>query len=201
MKNHAVVLACSIVTAALTVTSCGKEIGGQPTPAIATSASDPNSGHMFSKAPTVAQPLDVGKYLASPCGSLTALQYQNFDTRPGVPGDDKMNPNCAWTTNDGETRISISYMLEVTQGLSGVYAQNDIGFWKDGYFEPATVDGYPAVYASILDSRAKGKCQLNVGVNDNLYFISSVQSRADNDSCTAAINVAKAVIETVKKGA
>lgn len=201
MTNRTTAIAAITLTIALTITACDSGVNGQPAPPAGTSNTGaPSSPKEFTKAPPVTNPLDAAKYLADPCASLTPAQYQAFETEAG----EKDDPNaiaCAWKRNRGETRISVSYLPEVKQGLSGVYAQNDIGFWKDGYFEPTTVSGYPAVYASIIDARPQGKCQLNVGISDTLTFASIVQSRPGSDSCTAAMNVAEKVLETIKKGA
>jgi hypothetical protein len=201
MKNHAVALACTIAAAAMVITACDKRVDGQPTPPAGTTTPGPSSSRAFSKAPAVSQPLDATKYIANPCKSLTPAQYQGFDAAPGAPTNGVESPNCMWPIAGGDTKLSVLYITKVPEGLSGIYAQKDAGIWDKGYFEPTTVASYPAVYAAIGDFRSRGDCELNVGVNDNLYFVSMVQSRAGDDSCAAAMNVAKAVIETVKKGA
>lgn len=200
MTNRTISIAAITLATALTITACDSEVKGQPAPPAGTSAAGaPSSPKEFTKAPPVTDPLDATKYVADPCASLTPAQYQAF--RAGTGQKDPTNPICAWKVDQADTRITVAFTPEVQQGLSGVYAQNDIGFWEDGYFTPTTVSGYPAVYASIIDSRPQGICQLNVGLNDKLYFFSLVSSRPGSDSCTAAMNVAEKVLETIKKGA
>jgi hypothetical protein len=151
----------------------------------------------------VQQPLDASTYIGDPCASLTQNQLDNFEvSRSGEVGDQEGAPSCNWAFGpNGETRISVSYLVDAETGLSNLYALNDTGRWDNGYFEPTVVSGYPAAYVDMIDTRSSGDCSLSVGIKEDLMFGVIVQSRPGNDSCKAAENVASAVIETIKQGA
>ena len=68
------------------------------------------------------------------------------------------------------------------------------------YFEPTEVSGYPAVYASLLDSRDSGICDLWIGVNDHevVHIMTNLASEKNADaSCGLAADAADAVITTL----
>ncbi|GAA4537296.1 DUF3558 domain-containing protein [Amycolatopsis samaneae] len=200
MNRNANALA-AVLALALLSSSCSSTVEGHPTPAIGDS-SVPDGKN--AKAPAVPQPLNVTKYLADPCTSLTQAHYQRLGAKgPGERHDNADgNPDCAWRLGKlGDIQLDVTYFANVPEGLSRLYALKTSGYWEKGYFEPTSVDGYPAVYASIGDWRKDGDCQLNVGASDQLYFFVLVQARPGDDSCTAVRNVASAVLDTIKKGA
>lgn len=106
---------------------------------------------------------------------------------------------CIWNVADGATSISVSYPTENRNGLSNVYALNEVEEYA--YFEPTDVNGYPAVYAGSADLRDQGDCGLNVGLRNDMAMGIGIQSRPGNNVCGAAKNVAEAVIQTIKQGA
>lgn len=148
-----------------------------------------------SQAPKVAKPLDASKMVANPCSALTsddvaALHITKPITKPAATGSD-----CGWTGQTGGT-IGISWVTENTGGLSDLYAKaSTIAYWQ-----PTTVDGYPAAYGdSISDGRARGVCVLNVGVNDHLYFFSQLVNPSNaGQSCDLAQQAASAVLKNLQ---
>ncbi|WP_410656160.1 DUF3558 domain-containing protein [Amycolatopsis sp. lyj-112] len=188
------------------VSACKSDVPGQPSASsssTSTAAPSSNGHESHTKAPRVASPLEPAKYVESPCTTLTQEQQQEFNVRgPGTPQDVEGDPSCRWEIgSNGDTSISLTFARKLPDGLSHLYALDETGWWKNGYFEPATVSGYPAVYNGISDLRDGGSCGISTAATDTMFFSVDLQARPGNDSCVAAKNVATAVIETIKKGA
>ncbi len=183
---------------------CDSGEAGQALPTsgaeVSTTQSESAGEREFTKAPPVQDPLDASKYLKDPCSSLTESQQQEFNVTSSRENSDDDNSGCRWNVGDGSTSPGVSYATGIEEGLDRLYALNDTGHWDKGYFEPTEVSGYPAVYVEIVDNRDRGDCNLAVSISDDLFFNSNVLTRAGNDACGAAENVAKAVIETIKAG-
>ncbi|UJW36380.1 DUF3558 domain-containing protein [Saccharothrix sp. AJ9571] len=186
------------------VTACGAPVldRAAPTPIPALDSAPAEApAQPVSAAPKVQQPLDVSKYLADPCSSLTATQQAEFNVSSSRINDHDFGVGCIWNVGSGRTNSGVSYLINVPNGLGNVYGLNDVGWWDHGYFEPTEVDGYPAVYAAMVDFRAKGDCKLLVAVSDQMFFESSMVTPATNNACAGAKNVAEAILQTIKEGA
>jgi hypothetical protein len=75
-------------------------------------------------------------------------------------------------------------------GLGEIYEQKD----SQQYFEPVDIEGYPAVYASVLDQRESGGCTLWVGTSDDLA-VEITTSFLEVDPCPVAERFAAGMIE------
>jgi uncharacterized protein DUF3558 len=158
-----------------------------PTPAVETTSERPAGG-----APSVDEPLDVEVLRRDPCGAVTAEQLSGLGiTDAGLQDSDEGNPECRWHLSDSELHvIALSPVVSGDGGLGDVYEKKDY----QQYFEPTEVDGYPAVFASVLDQRSQGNCDLWIGVTDQLavsvetYFL-------EVDPCPVAERIATAMIE------
>ncbi|MFI6026304.1 DUF3558 domain-containing protein [Amycolatopsis magusensis] len=192
-----------LVLLALPIAGCGSPISGRaiPEPIAAPSATPVIPAPPETGVPKVKQPLDVSKYLADPCSSLTATQQAEFNVSSSRINDHDFGVSCIWNVGSGRTSPGVSYLTDVPNGLGNIYAQHDAGWLGEGYFEPTEVDGYPAVYAALVDFRAKGDCKLLVAVSDQVFFESSMVTPATNDACLGAKNVAEAILQTIKEGA
>ncbi|WP_158880631.1 DUF3558 domain-containing protein [Amycolatopsis anabasis] len=198
--------------ALLVLASCSRENPGKANPSGSASPSENGSASSQvvpgkddegrSKAPVVQSPLDGSKFIADPCLSLTQSQLQRFEvSQQGQRSEDQNGVGCRWRFgSEGATSAAVSYLPKVENGLSNLYALNDSGFWRDGYFEPTEVEGYPAVYNSVADQRAQGSCGMAVGINDRLMFSVLISDRPGRDVCKAAGNFATAVVQTIKGG-
>ncbi|MEV6909802.1 DUF3558 domain-containing protein [Amycolatopsis sp. NPDC051071] len=182
-----------------TVASCSSEVPGLPS----ATPSSPGAASPTQKAPSVRQPLNADKFLTAPCTSLDQAQLDKLNSQgTGKPAILNGDPNCSWEFGpNGDTGAGLTYVSSVKNGLSNLYALDETGWWKNGYFEPTAVNEYPAAYNELVDNRVKGDCVLSVAITDALFFTVSVRARAGNDVCTAAKNVASDVIDTIKKGA
>lgn len=154
------------------------------TPAESTSvSSEPDSG-----APEVPEPLDIEGIVADPCAALTEAQLIRLDVvEPGRPG----TMDCSWSLTTGTYH---GVIVSLDSSLDEVYASG-----VNKYFQETTIAGYPAVYASVLDQRAQGGCNLWVGVTDDVAVgVSTVF--LDVDPCPVAERFATSVVEGLLAG-
>jgi hypothetical protein len=185
------------LAAILLASGCTSKDGGTPTPTESSTGAADRYG-----APPVTNQLKPDKYIANPCTALTAAQAQNFGEQPtGKPTTtgavaETAGPWCGWK---GEDRyIGVYFFVIDKNGLADLYRDRR----NDAYFEPTTVDGYPAILRDTSDDRSSGLCAISVGVTDHLYFRAESQENIDDTlACGNAKKVAAAVITTMKEGA
>ncbi|WP_291412908.1 DUF3558 family protein [Actinophytocola sp.] len=194
---------------------CTSEAGGNPTPQPTTGVSESGSEEPSSEssapsedetygAPAVDTPLDATAFLTQPCAVLSQTQLAAFDvSRPGIPTTtgavaENAGPFCTWHANpDLGSTIGVGFLTGNKNGLSDTYR----GRGQFEYFEPTTVEEYPAVYASSPDLRASGDCLIVVGISDSLTFNATEQGRLDaQGSCDRALAVATAALATLTGG-
>ncbi len=136
---------------------------------------------------------------------LTAgqLSQLGITTQPKPDLASKLGPSCEWNAFD-EIGITIhATLLTIGSSLAKVYQQHAQGQWP--FFEPvADVSGYPGVLLDSLDAQPKGKCQLIVGLRDDLAY--SVQVSIDTDSkeygnpCPVLRKATEMAVSTMKAG-
>ncbi|MFB9303170.1 DUF3558 domain-containing protein [Kibdelosporangium philippinense] len=155
-------------------------------------------------APRVTSPLDGTPFLTKPCAVLTVTQLQPLNVpASGKPDTDSplarsSGPGCTWSNVDTGTGIGFGFLSGNKNGLSDTYRGRDR---FKGYFEPTNVEGYPAVFNDPSDFRAKGSCNITVGISDTLTFrVSWDEGRAGLTSCDRAKQVASMVIQTIRSG-
>nr|BFF02689.1 DUF3558 domain-containing protein [Streptoalloteichus tenebrarius] len=157
-------------------------------------------------APRVSRPLSTEKFQQDPCGVLSPAQLRALNiSKPGEPSSAAHGPSCVWRDSDGTSKMSLFGTFIVKgDGLPGLYARR--GAFK--VFEPLEIDGRPAVIANHSDDfRSKGKCDISVGLTDQLVyevqlaFNTGVEKPADfNNPCGRAQTVAAEMIKTMKAG-
>jgi hypothetical protein len=168
----------------------GQRASTAPTHAVQTTSERPRGG-----APAVDEPLDVEVLRHDPCDAITAEQLGGLGiTDIGLHDSYEGNPECRWHLSDSQLHvIGLSPVVSSDGGLGDVYEKKDY----QQYFEPTEVDGFPAVYASVLEQRSRGNCNLWVGVTDqlvvsiNTYFL-------EVDPCPVAERIATAMIENAR---
>ena len=167
-----------------------------PSSTAATSATSAAS----SAAPKVTHPLDASKFVQAPCTALTTSDLAALALSHDLVSSADHNPDgpgCNWTgdNNAQSSSISVGWLAGDKNGLSDLYTQ------KSGapYWIPTTVSGYPAVfYDPNGDLRSQGSCVINVGVNDNLFFLASDDSAPDGaTACSRARQAAADVIKNL----
>ena len=205
-RSKTLLIVAALTSIGLCLAGCTSEVSGISSPSTASVATTPSNSAPdtsgAAKAPKVTTPLDASKFVADPCLTLTDTQRQQFDIKDAGQRNDVGNGvACAWIF-DGEKHggAGVSFATKITNGLSNAYQLSSSGYFKNGYFEPASVDSYPAVFSDIKDDRTQGKCHLLVGISDQLAFGVSIEGTPDLNSCKAATNVAQAVLNTMKAG-
>ncbi|SDN72600.1 DUF3558 domain-containing protein [Allokutzneria albata] len=147
-----------VAAALLPACSSNGSAGGGPTASGAPPSIDPSL--------RVPAPLAVHDLSGNPCSGLADSQATAIGlAAPGKTAEGQTGKSCRWQSAAHDAnKIFISPLSVQQSGLTGVYATR--GTAK--YFEPATVEGYPAVYADNADLRPSGSCALWVGVTDQL---------------------------------
>ncbi len=201
MKRASFGAVLALAATSVVLAGCSYGTPGQAEP---TTTSDPASGAPVqtsispSRAPRVANPLDASRFISDPCSSLTSADVIGLGVLNSINGGGGRNAGgvgCDWTGSPGGS-VSIGWETADTGGLSDLYAKSDtIAYWQ-----PVTVDGYPAAYGDVIsDGRALGDCELSVAVNDHLFFMSSFDNPANaNQSCALAKQAAADVIRNLR---
>jgi hypothetical protein len=194
---------CAVVLAALALlTACTADKQETPpttTPAESTvsrTTTPSTATGTRTTAPPVTQPLTAGDFGLDPCATLTPTQREALAitdaeftdlAREGAGCDFRRGP---------DDRATVVFATRVGLGLDRVYAQNSSMTWD--YWEPTTIDGYPAVgYNAIVDNETT-LCNFAIGISDSLYFWVTAAAENDNDRCRTARQVASAILATVK---
>jgi hypothetical protein len=195
----------AILLAGLTLSACSNSTTGSGTPSPGFSAPDSPTGTSSTAlaAPTVSKPLDVAKFEKNPCGLLSAAQANQIltVTRTMVTPGATDNTICGWE-NEGGAGLSLG-LVGGNGGLSTVYRQHNAN--SPGYFIPIpSIEGYPALFASVADLRSKGSCTVLLGVRDdevmtvNMDWV--VQAPGQGDPCQLAQKAAGLAVVTIKGG-
>lgn len=202
--------AALVCMAMLAVGGCTQTSGGTPslgnsTPATAsgTSSTATSAVNGAGKAPPVTNPLDVSKFMTNPCLSITSTQAADLTIEPqGKRVTTDSVQGCAWPYGPNRAYdITVGYIVpDAKNGLQNLYDLNAAGQYNGGYFEPTTIDGYPGAYNSILEDRAKGRCQLSVGLNNQTLLFMLLRGPDNTDLCKGVAKAATAVVETIKRG-
>jgi len=141
-------------------------------------------------APSVPEPLDID--VDDPCGTLTAEQLAGAGVSdPGDEDFDDGDGECRWHLDTSQLHVvTLSPATSRGGGLGEIYEQKD----SQRYFEPVDIEGYPAVYASVLDQRESGGCTLWVGTFDDLA-VEITTNFLEVDPCPVAEKFATGMIE------
>jgi len=196
-----------VIVAFALVAGCTSTQPGQPSatnktePGSTTSSGSPGSTGPDAAAPRVPVPLDDAKLVSDPCSALTVIQLQAIGftaaAKSSVNGS-AVGKVCSWTDDSvgvagGDIGVAVETTL--THGISDIYSQKN----SMAYFNPMSLDGYPAVVADHEDGRTTGSCALNLGVSDtSVLALRYQQSDLGPASCNKVQAVAHAVIATLR---
>lgn len=202
------VVALSLATVAWVAVGCsGAEPGSPVVPSVAASETAAD------EVPKVPEPLDISSYLEDPCGLVSQdfLKSLDYEVKPGKKrtGDAEsvaalVGPGCGWNESDGIRGVAVNIQTGNREnglgGLQGLYDAYKRGQFE--YWEPLTIDGYPAASANISDLRDRGECMLIIGIEDDLSFTAHAggYTKQPQQACTDAKQVAEQVIATLKGG-
>ncbi|WP_235079522.1 DUF3558 domain-containing protein [Amycolatopsis orientalis] len=179
---------------------CGNSNPGTASPASGEAGPPASAGSRHVTAPKVATPLKIDKFLSDPCGMLTSTQLSSLQLSKAEAHSESTGIRCSWRFSDGYTAVSATFLTTVKDGLTNTYRQHATGYYRDGYFEPTVVNGFPAVMANTADRRKEGQASLIVGLSDQDEMLVLIQGVPGSNATTAATNVAKAVLSTVQGG-
>jgi hypothetical protein len=197
----------------LAVAGCTTVSRGEPTPAptsqMSTTGSSPPSSSGGEDdlpshgAPKVEEPLeDTSRFEQNPCSVLTTAQAQELDLpASGEQEDGALGLDCEWFNSDTRGEVTIGFLTNSRNGLSGFYAANQRGEYP--YFiELPPIEGYPAIASDVVDRRSEGACIVDVGVTDQLafgvYLVLSQVNVRKKDPCETAALVAGMALRTMK---
>lgn len=118
---------------------------------------------------------------------------------PGVVADSGVaGPSCRFESRAYDVnKIFIAPLSTQATGISGLYANRE----NVKYFEPVTIEGYPAVYGDSADVRSRGTCALWVGITDELAVgvTSSIVTGPNvTNPCPIVRDVAVAMVQHLK---
>ncbi|WP_329068611.1 DUF3558 domain-containing protein [Amycolatopsis sp. NBC_01480] len=167
-------------------------------PGVSQSGPSTSTGSQNVEAPKVSTPLTVDKFLADPCSMLTPTQLSTMQLSQPKADSASSGIGCGWRFGDGYTAVSASFLTTVKDGLTNAYRQKGTGYYKDGYFEPTVVSGFPAVLANTADRRDQGQVTMLVGLSDQTEMLVLIQGTPGSNATTAATNVTKAILSTVQ---
>jgi hypothetical protein len=184
-RIHIAVLACSLVVAAMLGACTSAATDPTPSQAPSTTSISRAVPAAVGPAPQVSQPLNAARFAADPCASLTIVQIRSLKYVGKAAG------MCNWLVEKNDDSVVVTWF---PSGLTVFYAQSA----AESYWQPTSVEGYPAVFASSVDARDDGACRINVGINDAMMFAVDYTAESSPSSCDSAKAVAAEVIHNVR---
>ncbi|MGQ0842038.1 DUF3558 domain-containing protein [Actinokineospora sp.] len=190
------------ITAAMGIaaTGCATTQAGTPIPSTTTTTTTTNGPQRYGT-PPVTDPIDVTAFYPIPCHTLTPEQLPTLDLTPGRPRSlgKPTGSGCDWNHTTRNERIIFGFSLD-GNGLANLYGIQQSNPWA--YWVETTVEGYPAVYSGLRDDRARGTCEIGVGVSDEVsIFVALTDGPYDKvKSCERVTAVATALVKTLKEG-
>ncbi|WP_084470465.1 DUF3558 domain-containing protein [Amycolatopsis benzoatilytica] len=148
--------------------------------------------------PPVPSQLKVDKFLADPCSMLTAQQLSTLKLSKPERDSNSTGISCAWQFGDGYTNLSASFLTSVPNGLTNAYSQKAAGYYASGYFEPTSINGFPAVLADSRDRRDQGHISMLLGLSDKTEMLILIQASPGTNVKAGATNFAKAIVSTIQ---
>jgi hypothetical protein len=104
---------------------------------------------------------------------------------------------CEWTDDSvgvAGTEVGVDQETKIKHGLSDVYKQQH----QQAYWQPVTIQGYPAVLSALTDGRADGTCFLNLGITDSDVAVLSYQGSPGSQPCDKVQTVAGLVVRSLR---
>ena len=205
MSRHAIRIAAGAIAALGLLTACssGENPGAAqqsaPASSSANSSAEPSTGGGANPSLKVSDPLPTQKLVGDPCTALGESDAASVGlAMPGRPMQLSGLSGCQWISSQfAQNAVGIIPVTLNKNGLSDIYAQKA----EQAYFEPFSIDGYPAAFASKSDDRGHGTCNLYVGVTDQLAVGVSAgigTGKYRTAPCDAAKLVATAMVNHLK---
>lgn len=213
MKTQRALAAVCATAVTLVVTACSG--GGQAAPppdGTGQSGNAPAGGEPprtalpHSGAPKVASPLPASVFGGGPCTALDPRQVTmalGTDVA-GRPDQNKTGPMCEWVNQETGAEVSVGFITETHQGLSGPYQNTkpQSVVWR----ELPPIQGFPAVaHVTPAGGPPDEFCAVSVGIVDDLSFDVSAflswDKKGKVDPCDAVARLAGLVVTTLRQKA
>jgi len=157
-----------------------------------------------SDVPKITDPIDLDSWSDNPCDILTNEQLGNLTINSNPkPGHTKAGPNCTWgdLTDDG-INIGGSLGVSITSTIPGLYKNNNLG--KYAYFDPITINDYPAVFFGRADDRNHGGCGIAIALEPSHTYVINLRLHEDypryNKPCSVLEDVSTMAVDTMTQG-
>jgi hypothetical protein len=157
--------------------------------------------------PGVDNPLPLSAYRDRPCSLLSQPQLESFGVRDSSPN---VSPGeCDQYDQQGRQDIKISVSRTDNplspEPIKEMYKDQNRMPELHQYFNPVNVQDYPGVFASDVDQRNEGQCELTVGASDDDAFrvsfsaLHAADQKFTGDPCGQARSIADTVITNLKQ--
>ncbi|MEU6642199.1 DUF3558 domain-containing protein [Saccharomonospora sp. NPDC046836] len=161
--------------------------------------------------PAVDVPLDAAAYLNEPCRLVEQEFMHSIGyNEAGQAATEENNstaalsgPGCDWDQSEGIAGLGFTIQTgNQTNGLGGLEGNYDAHIrGQYSFWEPTTVDQYPAAFSDLTDARAEGRCRIVVGIADDLSFAVTADGYDEpTRACEDVEAVAGEIIQTLKRG-
>lgn len=163
----------------------------------ASSSSGSNSAVPGPGVPKVEHPIDVTRFMQTPCDALTDSQIADLlgsgvSAKPDLKAP--AGPTCSWdSASVSQAGIGVIFMSADQLGLTSVYQARGKQYQ---FFQPLeAIDGFPLVAYGVDDERTtRGRCAVAIGVSDvqavDLHVAQSESNIGKKDPCAAAHDIA-----------
>lgn len=164
-----------------------------------------SSQHGSNKSLDIQHPVDASPYLKHACHLLSDEQVDNLGGKPGSGALSTeqagigIPSSCSWDAKSGPASFDASFTTKYKTGLSRI-RQGEKSDKSYDTIKDAKVVGYPALILKDDRDDKIGTCFMDVGVNDHTVLTLQVGGSTVSDPCEGLKNVAKAAIETMRKG-
>lgn len=200
LRSTAVIFAAS----ALLLAACGDGDAGQPTTQPTVDVAKPSTANANVSVPPVSDPIqNLDPFEQNPCSLLTKRQADSIGFPKSEDATEAGQPGCRWHGNR-DSRITIAIQSGEKWSLAGYYQVHANDPDAYGYFEPASITGFPAVFATEFDRRETGSCAMTVALSEqdvlrlvNTLFLGTAQR---DNPCAQLQQTAELAVKTISAG-
>ncbi|TCO57229.1 DUF3558 family protein [Actinocrispum wychmicini] len=187
-----------VVVAVLLVAGCSRPADSTPSPSsvtpTTTTTSAPSSGtsQRPTTAPTAPRRLDLGKYTAKACDSLTRQQLAAIDLAEFQA--QQLTSACRWSRGP-ETTFDVRFYPD-TDPVALDYKDANNG--SSPVFEPTDFDGFPAVRRQTASSPPVYNCNVAVATGPGQGFeIIALNTGSAVDWCTKVVSAGRYIVQNL----
>jgi hypothetical protein len=191
----------------LAAAGCNGSPSTTGTPSAQSTTSSTGQGLPYAGAPKVANPLPESVLSGDPCADALTPSQVKEALGVEVTGESGttsgIGRKCDWSNADTTAVLTVFFVTEAKQGLSGVYANSKPQAVK---WQPlAPIQGFPAVAYLTPGPDPKTFCTVTVGIADDLSVDVALalgrSAHGSVDPCSVAPKAADAVVTTLRQKA